>query len=97
MLGYPIRPTSHSSRIIYAFFALAVLSLTATYTGNIVAFLSVKKIPIPFKSMAELAESTEYKFGITKGTLIDVIFYSKVNAGSPIEFINLVILFSYSI
>ena len=53
---------------IIAFWWLFGLVLAATYSGNLVAFLTVEKIHTPFKSLDELASQDNYHFGTLSGT-----------------------------
>ena len=47
---------------------LAILVLWATYSGNLVAFLTVIKNPVPINTLKELADQDQYKFGLLGGT-----------------------------
>lgn len=42
--------------------------LGAVYTANLVALISVPRVKLPFTSLQELVEQTEYTFGILGGT-----------------------------
>ena len=42
--------------------------ITATYSANLIAFLSVEKYRVPFNNLAQLASQEEYKFGTLGGT-----------------------------
>ena len=50
------------------FWYLAVIVMCGTYSGNLVAFLTVVKTPIPFDTLEELANQDQYKFGVLGGT-----------------------------
>ena len=45
-----------------------LLVITATYTGNLVAFLLVPRAPVPFNTLKELVEQNQYKYGLHEGT-----------------------------
>ena len=45
-----------------------LLIITATYTRNLVAFLLVPYVPIPFNTFKELVEQNQYKYGFLGGT-----------------------------
>ena len=66
--GNPTLPSCTSGRIIMSSWLLCLLVITATYTGNLVAFLTVTKVPVPFDSLKELVEQKQYKYGILGGT-----------------------------
>ena len=40
----------------------------ATYTGHLVAHLTIKRINVPFETIRGVAESTDYTFGVTGGS-----------------------------
>ncbi len=42
--------------------------ITATYSANLIAFLSVKKHRVPFSTLHELSLQHEYEFGVLGGT-----------------------------
>ena len=62
-LGQREIPRMKSSRIIFITWWTFTVVIVATYTGNLVAFLTVVKIYPPFRSLAELVEQDEYLFG----------------------------------
>jgi hypothetical protein len=76
-------PTLTSSRIIYSLYTFGWIILVSTYTAYLVSFLSVKKGVIPFRTLLELSENTEYKLGVLRGaSLYDSIHsvnYSQTN------------------
>ena len=37
--------------------------LTTVYSANLVAFLAVEKISVPFKTLDQLSKQTQYKIG----------------------------------
>ena len=61
-------PVGWPGRVIMFSWYLAVLVLTATYTGNLVAFLTVMKEPVPFETLEDLANQDQYKFGVLGGS-----------------------------
>ena len=58
-----------SSRLIYSVYALGFIIVLALYTAQLVALLSVQQINVPFRTILEVAENTEYMLGTTGGTL----------------------------
>ena len=66
--------------------SMVILVITATYTGNLVAFLTVVKEPLPIHSLEDLANQDQYKYGTLGGThwvyLFEVIKHPKILASS---------------
>lgn len=50
----------------------------STYTANLAAFLTVKKIQPPISSVTDLAEQTKIKFGTVKNSGVES-FFKKTN------------------
>ena len=73
--GMPWDPFRTSTRIIYSFYALGLISIMAIYTGSLVSLLSVKNQVIPFTTFAELSANNEYKLGVIRGTLFYDFFF----------------------
>ena len=69
-----------SLRFIVGFWWLFCIVIVATYSGNLIAFLTVDKYNAPFETLKEMAEKGEYKFGTIGGTsfeaLMQVLFQS---------------------
>ena len=65
-----LKPQYQSARIIYGFYSLGWTVLMATYTACLVSLLSIKKEVIPFSTVSELAENTDYKLGVTGGSVL---------------------------
>ncbi|XP_061178448.1 probable glutamate receptor [Saccostrea echinata] len=61
-------PNSQSGRTMITFFWLFSIIMVATYSGNLIAFLTVTIDKPPFNSLEELVEQDEYKWGILSGT-----------------------------
>lgn len=61
-------PNSQSGRTMITFFWLFSLIMVATYSGNLIAFLTVTIDKAPFNSLEELVEQDDYKWGILAGT-----------------------------
>ncbi len=56
------------AKILFSFWWLFIIVMTATFGANLVAFLTVSKTVIPFKSLSELADQDVYHFGTLYGT-----------------------------
>ena len=67
--GSPVIPKCLSSRIIYSIYSLGYIIIMALYTALLVSFLAVQQTYIPFRTMMEVAENTEYKLGTIGGSL----------------------------
>ncbi|XP_078616087.1 glutamate receptor ionotropic, kainate 5-like [Branchiostoma floridae x Branchiostoma japonicum] len=65
-------PRSLSIRIMAGFWWLFVLIVVSTYTANLTAFLTVKRLKHPVTSLDDLASQTKVKYGIVnRGSLYD--------------------------
>ena len=68
-------PRSTSGRTFFSAWFLFCLVIAATYSGNLIAFLTVTKEKIPFNSLAELVSYAQtYTWGIIGGTLWEDTF-----------------------
>lgn len=63
-----MKPSSVSACLLISSCLLTFLVITATYSANLVAFLSVELPHVPFSSLAELAEQKSYTLGTQGGT-----------------------------
>ncbi|XP_078579833.1 glutamate receptor ionotropic, kainate 1-like [Branchiostoma floridae x Branchiostoma japonicum] len=78
-------PRSLPSRILagaWWFFTLIVIS---TYTANLTAFLTVKRLVAPIKSIDDLAGQSAIPYSVTYGTFLYSFFESQVGTGSVYE------------
>ena len=66
--GSRVQPRHQSGRVIYTGYYLGCIILMATYTGHLVAHLTIKRINVPFETIRGVAESTDYTFGVTGGS-----------------------------
>ncbi|XP_070180831.1 probable glutamate receptor [Littorina saxatilis] len=53
---------------------LMCLVTVAAYTGKLTSNSVVTKQPVPFNSLSELVQRTDYRWGLANGTLIDYVF-----------------------
>jgi len=80
-------PRSLSTRIMAGFWWLFVLIVVSTYTANLTAFLTVKRLKHPVTSLDDLASQTKVKYGIVNhGSLYD-FFKSQIG-------VSLIVVFS---
>ena len=63
-----MRVSRQSQRIVVASWWLFCLVIVTSYSGSFVAFSTVPKQAIPFRTLDELAEQTEYEMGVLKGS-----------------------------
>ena len=62
-------PTSRpASRIILSCYWLLVITIVAVYTGNLIAFMTIKKIKLPVNTLEDLAHHPEFQAGLSAGT-----------------------------
>ena len=67
MLGMTWRPQGGATRLMVGLLWLFFIIVSAIYTGNLVAFLAVPRIPAPLDTVSQLADQNEYKVGLVKG------------------------------
>ena len=63
-------PNAQSVRFIIAFWWMLCLVLVATYSGNLIAFLTVYKAPEPFTTVNEMASQKHYAVSTVAGTAL---------------------------
>ncbi|XP_046575445.1 probable glutamate receptor [Haliotis rubra] len=61
-------PVFDSGRMLFSFWWLFCLVMAAVYRGNLMAFLTVSRTFVPFRSIEELANQDVYDVGSTAGT-----------------------------
>ncbi|XP_055956921.1 glutamate receptor ionotropic, kainate glr-3-like, partial [Patella vulgata] len=66
--GGPNQPKSSSGRFLVAFWWLFSIIVAATYSGNLIAFLTVAKDKPPFETLDELGSQNTYRWGTLGGT-----------------------------
>ena len=79
LVGARFKGRSGSSRVLFASWFLTCLILVATYTGNLMAILTVFTTAPPFDNLEELVARTTYKFGTLGGTAQKQIFEVNVS------------------
>ncbi|XP_071160564.1 glutamate receptor ionotropic, delta-1-like [Mytilus edulis] len=67
---------SSSGRTLLSSWWIFCIIMMATYSGNLVAFLTVTKDKLPFSDIAGLVELGSYKWGTQEGTVFETIFKS---------------------
>ena len=50
---------------------MSCIVIVATYSGNLIAFLTVSKETLPFSTFEEMAAQDSYKFGYLGGTAME--------------------------
>lgn len=66
-------PKSQSSRTITSFWWLFSIIVVATYSGNLIASLTVTRSLIPFNSVKEMVQQSTYKWGTSNGTYLNML------------------------
>ena len=64
-------PRAQSVRFVVGFFWVFSIVVMATYSGNLIAYLTVNRIQLPFDSLERMIESRDYKFGVMGGVLVE--------------------------
>ena len=71
--GSSVQLRHQSTRVIYTGYCLGCIILTATYTGHLVAHLTIIRTNVPFDTIRGVAESTDYTFGVLGGSSDETI------------------------
>lgn len=71
-------PSTLPGRILTSAWWFFALILISSYTANLAAFLTVKKINTPIKSVTDLASQTKIKYGTVKSSGI-MFFFKNTN------------------
>ena len=74
LIGSTYKPKKLAVRIVVGSWWLFCIIIVATYVANLVAFLAVSQLTLPFTTLEELAANTDYKFGTLGGTEWVTIF-----------------------
>ena len=75
------RPTSNVYISCYWFLTV---TLVATYSGNLIAFMTVTRLKLPIENLRDLASKPEYQAGVSHGSsnhdLFRVRVFMKLNS-----------------
>jgi ionotropic kainate glutamate receptor 2/glutamate receptor delta-1 subunit len=63
-------PDAQSGRFFIGFYWMSCIVIVATYSGNLIAFLTVTKDVLPFSSFEEMVNQHDYKYGVLSGTAL---------------------------
>ena len=78
-------PKAMSTRFIVLVWWLFVVVILATYSGNLIAFLTVTKVTLPVSSLSDVAAQSNYKFGTVKSSALWNLFETS-KTGAPKRF-----------
>ena len=53
---------------------ILVIIVYGIYTGNLIAFLSVTLLKMPFETLEQMTAQTEYKYGTEEGLVHQMLF-----------------------
>ncbi|ESO85380.1 hypothetical protein LOTGIDRAFT_75623, partial [Lottia gigantea] len=67
-------PTSLAGRKFIGFWWLFCIMLVATYSGNLVAFLTISRVEVPFDTLAGMSQQSDYKWGTLGGSAFTTLF-----------------------
>ena len=70
----PSPPHQSSLRILLMSWWIACVVLYAAYMANNIAYLSVDTNTMPFQTLAEMAQQTEYNYGTEDGAIAMLVF-----------------------
>ncbi|XP_060066775.1 glutamate receptor ionotropic, kainate 3-like [Ylistrum balloti] len=81
--GTEFSPQTTSMRTIVAFFWFCTLIITAAYTANLAAFLTLKQIDSRIKTLDRLASQSEVKYGVRNNS--DLMAFFEQSTADPYE------------
>ncbi|CAH1233205.1 GRIA1 [Branchiostoma lanceolatum] len=81
----PNQPRSTPNRILAGAWGLFGLIVISTYTANLTAFLTVKRMEQPIRSMDDLVAQTKIKYGIPKGGSTFAFFHDQQSEESKAD------------
>ena len=67
-------PVAQSGRIMVGAFWFFAVVVVATYTGNLIAFLAVNKVRLPFDTLESMVKQTSVKYGPASGVALVNLF-----------------------
>ena len=67
-------PDAQSGRFFVGFWWMYSMVVVATYSGNLIAFLTVTRIYLPFSSLDEMVRDGNFKYGLISGTSTESFF-----------------------
>ncbi|XP_064646533.1 glutamate receptor U1-like [Lineus longissimus] len=80
--GQSTTPRAMSGRLLLTSWWLFVVVILATYSGNLIAFLTVTKVTLPISSLSELAAQNDMTYGTIQGTALWTLLETS-KAGAP--------------
>ncbi len=87
--GGEVYPNAISGRVLVGFWWLFTIIISATYTANLAAFLTVTIINNPINSLEQLAASTTVFPLILEGTNLETHFKVRSNICNSIQMIRI--------
>ena len=78
-------PDKTGSRVFTSCYWFLVITVLAIYSGNLVAFSTMRKLKLPVNSIEELAANPEYQAGIPSGG--STVSLYKVGSRNQFKFI----------
>ena len=72
--GWSYVPVHFGTRLLVMSFWSVSVVITATYSGNLVAIMSVHKPAIPVDSLQDLRDNPQYDIGLIRGTALEELF-----------------------
>lgn len=85
-------PRSVSARCLVGFWWLFTILMTSTYTANLAAFLTVTIEEIPINSLQELAQSTQLKPLVKRGSNLFTLFKVSIHKSRSAILIGSIVL-----
>ena len=69
--GGVYQPRSLSGRFVVGFWWIFAIATVATYTGNLIAFLTVSIDFKPFESVRDMVEESSVTYGFVGGSVLE--------------------------
>ena len=89
--GNPEVSKTLTTRLFIACYWFMIITFVATYTGNMVAFMTVKTVHLPINTLEELAANPAFKAGPYEGgTALDIfkVAYPHIEPGHTEQLTN---------
>ncbi|XP_055957243.1 glutamate receptor ionotropic, kainate 2-like [Patella vulgata] len=67
-------PEAAAGRLVISTWWLFCMICAATYSGNLIAFLTVTTKEVPFSTLAEMVANDEYTWGYLQGSFLETLF-----------------------
>lgn len=67
-------PATLASRLVASALCFVTVAVYAAFTGNMIAILAVEKRALPFSTLEEMVQQTDYTWGTEDGIVQMMVF-----------------------